>query len=268
MFNSSSLGLLVVLVASLLLSACSKSITLPETADKVAPSKFEARSIWAEVLKKYVDRDGLVDFAEIKKDPSRLEDFLRYVATVDPIKDASLFGTQEEVLAFHINAYNALAMYNVVSAGIPKKLGGTANINFFFRTKLPLMGKEMSLYDYENKIIRAANEPRVHFALNCMSASCPQLVRVPFDGVTLGRQLDFETKKFLNESRNVRLDKNKRKVYLSEILKWYKEDFLLVAPDIVTYINRYREEKIPKGYSIEYIPYDWTIISQVNSASE
>ncbi len=261
-------GLVKFLLAAILLSACSKRIAVPEAKGRELPTKEEAETAWAEVLDTYVNEDGLVDFVELKKDPSRLEDFLRFVASADPEKDSVTFNSADEVLAFHINAYNALAMYNVIRSDIPKKLGGTANITFFVQTKCPIMGREMSLYDYENKVIRALNEPRAHFALNCMSASCPQLPRRPFLAKRLQEQLDYETRKFMNESRNVRLEKGARKVYLSEILKWYKEDFLLVAPDIVTYINRYRDDRVPGKYSVNYTPYDWTIIAQEDRAKE
>ena len=38
----------------------------------------------------------------------------------------------------------------------------------------------MSLYTFENEVIRPLGEPRVHFALNCLVRGCPRLPPTPF----------------------------------------------------------------------------------------
>jgi hypothetical protein len=48
-------------------------------------------------------------------------------------------------------------------------------------------------------------------------------------------------------------------VKVSEILKFYREDFLRTGPDLTAYINRHLEVKVPEGYKVDFIDYDWTV---------
>ena len=163
------------------------------------------------------------------------------------------------MLAYHLNAYNALAMYNLLDAGIPHSLGGLRKVGFFYLREVRVGGQPMSLYAYENRIIRPLGEERAHFALNCMAVGYPRLPRVPFEAVTLDADLEREATRFFTEDRNVAVDAASRTVRLSEILKFYSADFLAKAPTLVAYVNRYRREAIAQDYRVEFIPYDWTV---------
>jgi Protein of unknown function, DUF547 len=217
---------------------------------------------WARVLQKHVDAQGRVDFAAIAADRSDLDEFVAYVYATAPSNRPALFPSAAHVLAFHINAYNALAMHKVIATGIPKTLGGLRKVAFFALGKVQIGGEAISLYDYENKVIRALNEPRIHFALNCMSVSCPRLPREVFLAETLDAQLDRETRAFFAETRNIDVNDKSQRVTLSEILKFYPEDFLRVAPSLTAYANRYRDTKIPENYRVEFADYDWTVNKQ------
>src|SRR5260370_1338506 len=116
-----------------------------------------------------------------------------------------------------------------------------------------------SLYRLENAVIRPLGEPRVHFALNCMVRGCPRLPREPFDPSRLDAQLERETRRFLNESRNVQVDPPLRLVRVNSILHFYREDFLAQVPSLVPYLNRYRAEPIPGDYPVRFFPYAWTL---------
>ena len=153
-------------------------------------------------------------------------------------------------------------MYNILDAGIPESLSGLKKVKFFYFRKFIIGGEEMSLYTYENEIIRKQGEERVHFALNCMSAGCPRLPRYPFVSDDLHSELHSQAKFFFNEPRNVEISHEKKIVRLSEILKFFTEDFLSKAPTLIMYVNKYRNDKIPENYEVEFIPYDWTVNAQ------
>ena len=125
-----------------------------------------------------------------------------------------------------------------------------------------LFRSAISLYEYENKVIRPLGDARVHVALNCMSVGCPRLPRTPFLPHTLQVQLDREARTFYNESRNVAVDPEARVLRLSEILDFYRGDFLAQAPSLAAYVNRYRVERVPEDYAVQFIPYDWTVFRQ------
>ena len=50
-----------------------------------------------------------------------------------------------------------------------------------------------------------------------------------------------------------------REVRVSAILDWYEEDFLAVAPSLVAYLNRYRDEPIPEDWDVAFLDYDWSL---------
>jgi hypothetical protein len=230
-------------LAAAMLTGC---VTVP-TPQAPASTPSEAISAYARVLERFVDERGAVDFAGLARDRRDLD---RYVAWVSAKPPASL--------ADHINAYNALAMYNVIDAGIPETHAGFAKIGFFMLRRVTVGGEAISLRDYENRVIRPFGDPRVHFALNCMARACPQLPRTPFRAEALDAELDRETRRFMAEARNVRVDAARRVVFLSEIFAFYPEDF----PPLLPYVNRYRAERLPEDYRVEFIPYDWTVNRQ------
>jgi Protein of unknown function, DUF547 len=247
-------GRALVLLFALLAAPAQIAVAQAPAADPLAS--------WARVLQRFVNEEGEVDFQGLAQDPGELKAFVDYVAMVSPDSAPSLFPTLDAKLAYHINAYNALSMYNVIDSGIPHSLSGFTKIKFFGLRKFPIGGKSMSLYRYENEVIRPLGEERVHFALNCMSVGCPRLPRIPFLPEKLDEQLEQEARKFFSEPRNLQLLVEKRVVRLSEILKFYKEDFLARSPTLIAYANRYVNEKIPEDYRIEFMDYDWTINDQ------
>ncbi len=247
----------VLLAAGLLwLSGCSTLIPVPE-APGLTPQ--EAELAWGKVLSKHVDQEGRVDFRGAGKDLGHLKSYVRHVSEVDK----SSLNDPRTRLAFYLNSYNALSLYNVIVADYPEDLAGFfKRAKFFAFRKFVIMKEETSLYAYENDVIRKENDPRVHVALNCMSAGCPRLPREPFTAGQLEAQLDREAKKFYNEERNVRVDHKEKVVYVSEILDFFTDDFLAKKPTLNEYINLYRKESVPLDYKVRFIPYDWTIYSQ------
>lgn len=223
----------------------------------------EPLDAWAQVLEAYVDGRGRVDFAGLTARPDELKAYIDYIATVSPQSKPDAFPTADTELAYYLNSYNALAMYNVVGAGIPRSLASSfKKFTFFYWKKFNIGGERISLYQYENDVIRPLGDARVHFALNCMAVSCPRLPRIPFTADSVQRQLDAETRRFFSEARNIHVDHARQTVEVSEILDFYTEDFLAKNSSLIAYINRYRDDQIPDGYTVEFIDYDWTVNSQ------
>lgn len=244
-------------VALLLLMAGCASVPRPDTA---APADVrEPIQAWAQVLERFVDDQGRVDFRALATDRTALNRYVGWVYDHSPASHPDRFPDRAAALAFHLNAYNALAMHHILESGTPVTLAGFAKIRFFWLTKVRVGGVDISLYDYENRVIRPLGEPRVHFALNCMSVGCPALPRVPFSGPMLEAQLERETLRFMNDPRHVRVDHGTRTVWLSEIFDFFPADFLAVAPSLVDYVNRYRAEPVPRDYAVKFIAYDWTV---------
>jgi hypothetical protein len=75
-------------------------------------------------------------------------------------------------------------------------------------------------------------------------------------GARPGEELDRETRRFFSGTRNLRVDRAQRTVYVSELLDFYPEDF---GPDLVGFVARFSPEPIPPGFGVAFIEYDWTI---------
>ncbi len=220
---------------------------------------------WAYVLDRYVDAQGRTDFAAAAADRAALDRFVAYVASHGPRSDPTRFATREQALAFHINAYNALALAGVLDEGIPADFATLWKRAAFFRFRgITVDGQRTNLYDYENRVILPLGEPRVHFALNCMVRACPRLPQIPFRAETLEASLDAAAREFFASDLHLRVDPVAGTVGVSAILDFYTRDF---APsgrpaDLIPYINRYRSPPVPPGSRLRFIPYDWTVNRQ------
>ncbi len=208
-----------------------------------------------------MDERGRIDFSGIARAPADLDLYVAWVAAVSPQSSPGSFPTAESRMAYYLNAYNALAMYNAVRSGIPESLA-SMKFRFFYRDRLVMGGRRISLYALENRILRPLGDPRIHFALNCMVRGCPRLPRVPFEATRLDEQLDAAARLFFGEARNVELDPAAKAVRFNEILRFYRKDFLAKAESLIAYANAYRSEKIPTDWKARFIPYDWTLNRQ------
>jgi len=249
---TSKLRTLVLVAAALGLGACA---TLPAPA---APSPADPAAVWSRVLADHVNGEGAIDFVGLRERPNDLEAYVAWVGRHGPRSTPALFPTRESRLAYYINAYNALAMYLVVAT--PRR--PEEQVRFFIATRVPIDGGAMSLYTFENEVIRPLGEPRVHFALNCLVRGCPRLPPTPFAAERLDAMLDAETRRFLDDPRNVQVDPPLRTLRLHSILKFYTADFLAAAPSLPVYVNRYRSTPVPEDYGVRFIPYDWTLHQQ------
>ena len=255
-FNAVGLRLAALLLAALL-SGCTSLVVAPAVP---VPDAAAARAAWAQVLQRFVDDKGEVDFAALAAAPADLHAYVRHVA--DTPLQAYVDGPER--LAHMINAYNALSMFNVLRSGIPATHAGFNKVNFFVLRKLQVGGQSLSLRSFENDVIRpyalARSEPRIHFALNCSALSCPVLPRQPFSGAGLDTELQRETLAFFARPENFRVDAAGRSVWLSELLAFYPQDFVPgAAASLLAYANRYAPAAAPLDYEVRYTPYDWTI---------
>lgn len=224
-----------------------------------AVRRTQWEALWTKVLQREVDGEGRIDFADLVTDHRDLDRVVAFVAKVDPKSDPQRFPDRASRIAFYLNAYNALAMHGVVAGGVPSSLGGLRKVTFFYLQRFTIGGTSMSLYTFENDVIRPIGEERIHFALNCMVVSCPRLPRTAFTAVSLERDLDAATRQFVGLSHNVQVDADARTVALSGIFDFYTKDFLAHAPSLIDYVNRFRTNPVSREFTVRFIPYDWTV---------
>ena len=252
----------------LLLGAATVGVLLATVAQggTVAPSATELgraavpfpTAQWTALLAKHVDEQGRVRYADV--DRSEVERLYAAVAASSPATTPGAYPTSAAKEAYYLDAYNVLVWKSVLDR-LPKlKSVNDEKVSFFYFTKFLVGKKAINLKDLEGDVIRPQfKDPRVHMALNCASAGCPQLPREAFVAERLDAQLDRETRKFVGDKHNVALDgKNLR---LSQIFDWYKDDFGKEPAKVIAWINRYRapDAQLPTDARIVYIDYDWRL---------
>jgi Protein of unknown function, DUF547 len=245
------------LAALLLLAAtaCAVGIPTPHADEARMPDPNQAIAAYARVLQRFVDERGAVDFEALSRDRADLETYVRFIAAA-PLES---FAPGDERLAHYINSYNALSMFNVIESGIPESHAGWHKVVFFALRRFVIGGRRLSLHAYEDDVIRKLGDPRIHFALNCSAVGCPRLPRQPFTAADLQWQLDRETHRFFASPDHLRVDHANRIVCVSELLDFYREDFVADAGSLLAFVNRHAREPVPEDYALRFIPYDWTI---------
>ncbi len=239
------------------------------------------------VLYRLVDDQGRVDYAGLMTDPHDLERYYLLLATYSPDSHPHLFRTEQSKLAYWINAYNAATIKTVLTH---YPISSVADVErplpffflprisgFFFFQRVTFGGETTNLYYLLEGVIRKRfAEPRVHFALNCAARSCPRLPRRAFTAERLDEELDHETRKFLAEERNLKIDHSEKTVFLSSIFDWYEKDYLQwyrrQFPDqkatlfryVALYVSPERAEELGRAasYEVRFVPYDWRLNDQ------
>ncbi len=196
--------------------------------------------------------NGKVDYKAIKKDPSALNELLEIA------KDISVETSDaDNYQAFWINAYNISVIKGIID-NYPTN-SPLDNVGFFDKTKYSLSGKQITLNDIEHKLLRAKfNDARFHFVLVCGAVGCPPLISNAYLPNTLNKQLEAQTREALNGSF-LKVNTKKKRVEASEIMKWYKEDFVMNGTNEIEFINKYRTEQVPDNYKLGYFTYNWSL---------
>ena len=269
-----SLGLVVVLG----LSACrqpqpTSSVPPPSPA---TPSSAINHKPLGELLSAYVDKNGMVNYAGLQKDRAKLDAYLSALATATPIS----FPNNAERLAFWINAYNAFTLADVLEDVYGKRKSVKEIEKAFFDTKKhTVAGEPLTLNQIEQKG-RDLKDPRIHFAVNCASASCPKLQRYAYYGGELELQLSNAAREFLADTgRGLNYFPDKNVAYLSPIFKWYAADFTnansVVArikaeasgEELLEVAKKYMPLEVAKFFTekkpkVDYLEYDWSLNAQ------
>jgi len=259
--------LYIVIIAALLLSSCnlissaglsSKGLPANEAPEELPSTTANStvnvdHSEWNTLLKKHVSKEGLVDYKGFQKDREKLNAYLTKMSAMKPTKDWSV----QEQLAYYINIYNAYTV-DLILNNYPTKSIKDIDGNWT-KDIVPIGDVEISLGGIENSILRKMNEPRIHFAINCASISCPKLLNEAFTAAKINEQLDRVTKEFINSDKN-EISKNSAK--LSSIFDWYKKDFTEDGMTVVEYVNKYSDVKIANGTTVTYKDYNWNLNEQ------
>ena len=230
----------------------------------VAGAQGNLHDSWNNLLRKYVNEEGMVNYRGFVKDRVQLKKYLNALEKNVPNNTWS----SNHRLAYWINAYNAytidliLEYYPVKSI---KDLGSKIqipHINSPWDIKfIEIGGEKMDLNNIEHGIIRKQfDEPRIHFALVCAAVSCPKLQNEAFYPKTLEKQLANATREFLADpSKNIFV--SEKKARLSKLFSWYGGDFTK-GQKLYQFLNKYSKTQLVRDCQITYLDYNWSLNEQ------
>lgn len=215
-------------------------------------------SSFDELLKKYVDDKGFVDYKGMQSDQSQLKSYLEYLGKNAPDEN---WETGEQ-FAYYINLYNAATLDLIMDNNMPgsiKDIDGPLG-QVWLKDFINVNDKQYSLADIEKSVLQKMGDPRIHFAINCASYSCPKLMNGAYTGKNVDQMMTRAAKEFINSNKNDLSDPNNPK--LSSIFSFYPKDFKAKSGTIIDYINQYATKKINPGATITYKDYDWSLNKQ------
>ncbi len=261
----------------------SSSVQAPVVEIPEGPFTHEAYNT---VLSTYVDDAGMVDYKGLQENRIALDQYVAHmgVITQDMYSDWS----EDEQLAFWINAYNAITLQAIINH-YPIKPGNVLNRSLYPENSIRqisgvwdkletlVLGKPMTLNAIEHEVIRVEfNEPRIHVAIVCASIGCPPLRNEAFVAEKLEEQLADQSKDFVEHQQNFSIDSAKKTIYLSSILDWFGEDFEGVysldgrngtESAILGFVHEYASDAqktvlSDSTYSVDFQDYDWMLNEQ------
>jgi hypothetical protein len=244
--------------------------------DLFGPPDVEAREVhpeagrsvhweeWDRLLGQIVDGAGRVDYGRLRRVH---ESDLNRVLT--RFREVELDGLRRDHrLATLINAYNAFTLQLVLDHWPVDSIRDIPSKDRWKAKRWQLGSRTVSLHELEHEMLRRNFvEPRIHFAINCASESCPPLLARAYDGDRVDAQLDRVSRMVHTPgSRWFRFERDgdSAKVRLTRIYLWYEDDFEAVAESAEAFASRFStplERALNEGARLDvgYLDYDWSL---------
>jgi hypothetical protein len=267
---------LIKLLAIVLVCVTFSAISAPKmkswslwTAHDASSTKTIDYAGWGEFLQRYVFTNpqgvNLVAYSAVTaQDKQKLKQILTAFSAI-PISQYN----RDEQRAFWINLYNALTI-DIVLDHYPVQSIRDIDLSPGLFEADPWGGKvikvedtPVSLNDIEHRILRPIwNDPRLHYALNCASISCPNLMKVAYTPKNMEQLMDQNAIDYVNSMRGVWFG-TKNRMYVSSIYMWYRDDFGGSDPGVIAHLRKYAKPPLLRELegrrSISGHDYDWSL---------
>ena len=258
-------------------TGASTTVTDPSAPVEIASAQGVDYTIYDQILSTYVDDEGWVNYTNLQQSRQALDAFNNGLATVD---DATLSNwSEEEQIAFWINAYNSLTLKSIVDQ-TPLKASIKDITGVWRLRKHPINQAEKTLNEIEHDVLRVDfDEPRLHAAIVCAAISCPPLRNEAFTGEELDEQLDEQVMQWLARPDGLEINKEAGEVKVSKIFSWFGGDWVpsygvdtgftgskeerAVLNFISNYVSDEDKAYLEAGdYKLSYFDYDWSLNKQ------
>lgn len=231
------------------------------------------------LLGRLVNPQGMVDYAGLKERHDELKAYLGTIAGVSA-DDYSTF-TREQKLAYLINAYNACTLHVIVEHLPLNSILDIEGGKVWDTAKFKVMGKDLTLNEIEKSYVLPETEldfPLGHVALVCAAMSCPILIAEPYEHSLLDDQVQESAERFARDTARNKLDKDTKKLRVSQIFNWYRDDFTRgwgsvetatkgddagIVGFFASYLTGIDQRWLKdNAVTVEFLEYDWKLNKQ------
>ena len=180
--------------------------------------------------------------------------------------------SREQQMVYWINLYNALTV-QVVIEHYPVDSIMDIDISGFFSSGpweaelIEIEDTALTLNDIEHRILRPIwSDSRLHYALNCASVGCPNLLERAWIAENVDADLDAAARAYVNSPRGFRIDAEGDAI-VSKIYAWFVEDFGDDEAGVIAHLKTYAEGDtaiaIESLESLSGSEYDWSLNAPV-----
>lgn len=223
---------------------------------------------WDAFLRKYVKDDpaGLnrVDYTGVTETDRKALD--TYIGMLAARRVTSL--NRDEQRAYWINLYNALTVQVILDHYPVKSIRdidispGLFSDGPWGKKLVTIEDHPVSLDDIEHRLLRPIwNDPRIHYAVNCASVGCPDLIARAYTAKDTDALLHENATRYINSDRGVKLDGSD--IVVSKIYDWFQEDFGDSEKGVIEHLLKYatgaRKAALEKAKGIDEYIYDWSL---------
>ena len=235
------------------------------TAHDAASTATIDHTVWDRFLKSYIEeRDGeanLVRYEDVTaEDKAALATYLESLAAVSIDEH-----NRQQQLAYWINLYNALTV-KVILDHYPVE--GIREIDIspgwfadgpWGKKLITVEGEALSLDDIEHRILRPIwRDPRIHYAVNCASIGCPDLMAKAVTADNLDYYLNDGARNYVNDPRGAEISEGS--LYVSSLYRWFEDDFE-VDGGVIAHLKKHAAPALARQLddidSISGDDYDW-----------
>ncbi|MEQ8665040.1 MAG: DUF547 domain-containing protein [Rhodospirillales bacterium] len=225
-------------------------------------------TLWDRWLRQHVAAgdDGINRVAYRTVDGANKDALDSYIAALGAVRVTAL--NRDEQRAFWINLYNAgtvqvvLDHYPVASIRDIDISPGLFADGPWGKKLFPVENEMLSLDDIEHRILRPIwRDPRIHYAVNCASIGCPNLIREAFTAVNTDDLLTRAARAYVNHPRGARIENGE--LIVSSIYEWFQADFGGSDAGVIAHLREFAGDELATALEgatrIADDGYDWSL---------
>ena len=225
-------------------------------------------SAWDEFLKRYViaDPNGLNRFDYGAVNAAAKSALDSYIGSLAATQVSKL--NRPEQQAYWINLYNALTVQVVLDHYPVETIRdidispGLFSDGPWGKKLVTIEAEPVSLDDIEHRILRPIwRDPRIHYAVNCASVGCPDLLVRAYRTDDMDQTLTANAVAYINSARGVALKGGE--VSVSSIYDWFEADFGGNEAGVLKHLRQYAEGSLraalQNATDIDGYMYDWSL---------